>query len=495
MEKEIVFRADRIRIMIDTKIPDSKGPLALTKKMLSKNENENDDFPLFTGHYKLMKDVLIRKKREELINYFFNEDIFEKSFDNKEMDNYDTHLDYNLFTMIELLFPTVYPVINDNTSSYEKYYKGSNNVSISLKGSLPNFMRGLIPSLNVDFSYLKINNKIYTITSTCILNDFINHPEYRSLIDKYLEYDKLRNYSKSKVEIKLDSLKNEILSYISKNYPDKNKIMKEIGKLRISNVIDLEKETYATILFDSFQALNVDFDKDNLKEVVAKIKKSERFSLNTKFSSLSSLIEKYLTLYYVNEIYLKGISMNISSSQIKKNEFFFEKEYPELTKFKKTIKEFSSPNREMIGKNQQIIEDYNDEKNNDFEKYLNFVYNRYIKNKKGVKNPFTNDDLFLIGVNKYEIINDTKPKFEAYLGLSLIAGELNYENLSKITCQYKDENLGNIYKYKNKNKYLFEKEYIDLNKLLEGNIKTGGKKFKNRKTRRIKGRTNRSCKK
>jgi hypothetical protein len=62
---------------------------------------------------------------------------------------------------------------------------------------------------------------------------------------------------------------------------------------------------------------------------------------------------------------------------------------------------------------------------------------------------------------------------------------LNYENLSKITCQYKDENLGNVYKYKKKRKF-FEKEFIDLNKSLVVNVKVGGniKLFKNKKTRR-----------
>jgi hypothetical protein len=101
MKGKIVFKADRIKIMIDTKIPGLKGPLALTRKILyikSENENENedefsDDFPLFTGHCKLNKSFLMRKSRENLIDYFFSEDIFEKSFDNEKIEAYDTHLD------------------------------------------------------------------------------------------------------------------------------------------------------------------------------------------------------------------------------------------------------------------------------------------------------------------------------------------------------------------------------------------------------------------
>jgi hypothetical protein len=130
--------------------------------------------------------------------------------------------------MIELLFPTVYPIMNDNSSSFEKYLKGNNNISLSLKGSLPNFIRDLVPSLDVDFSYLKINGIIYTVTSTCILDDFINHPEYRGLIDKFLEFDKIRNHSKSQVGIKFEKLKKEIIHSINKNYPSEEKVNREL---------------------------------------------------------------------------------------------------------------------------------------------------------------------------------------------------------------------------------------------------------------------------
>lgn len=136
---EISF--EKIKIFIDTNIPGLNKPIALTKKLLLKGEGTTDEYPFFTGSYELQKDVLIRKSFNDRVKYCFDEETFKDSFKGKKMAKPDTYLNYNIDIMIKLLFTTVYPFINDNSNSFDTLINGTQNLNISLKGSLPNSLK------------------------------------------------------------------------------------------------------------------------------------------------------------------------------------------------------------------------------------------------------------------------------------------------------------------------------------------------------------------
>lgn len=239
MDKKEKMEISNIKIFIETNIPkgktnekketDSKVPLTKSmlyipkkpKKSNEKPDEESDEeldeesdeesdgvmsnkYPLFTSQYKFPKDVLIRRSYKDKINFFFNKKIFEETLKkhgnkiNDDSEEIGNIMQYNLNTMIELLFTTVYPVINNNTESIFNFEKNPSASNFSFKGTLPNFLQNLVPSLSVNYTYLKLKDKLYTVTSTCILNDFINHPEYRKLINSFTKFE-IWQFNESKV--------------------------------------------------------------------------------------------------------------------------------------------------------------------------------------------------------------------------------------------------------------------------------------------------------
>jgi hypothetical protein len=90
----------------------------------------------------------------------------------------------NIKTMLEILFPTKFPVINDVQTSYE-YIQNQ-------KSTRPFWFN---PFQTHYFSYLTIGGKIYTIKKTVWLNDILNHPVYQKI---FIEYRKLKKWADDK---------------------------------------------------------------------------------------------------------------------------------------------------------------------------------------------------------------------------------------------------------------------------------------------------------
>lgn len=354
----------------------------------------------------------------------------------------------------------------------------------------------MVPSLDIDFSYLKINNLTYTVTSTCILNDFINHPVYKILINDFIVFDTWRNRAKEGMYNKLQKIKREINEIVTKEFYTEKDISNEIdGNFFISRSQqdNKSKKKYIEHLRNGFYDLLTENEYiDKLKKVKT-ILKDNIFSIKPKFGKITSLINEYITLSSVDDIYFKGASNSISSADKIINEVYVQKNYIELVNFNKIVQQFISPNRETTHTNiQRMMNDFFNKKNRHFEKYLNFINNKYFKHNKNEKFPddlhteygLINDNhLLFIGVSKYSVTNNEKLKYEAYVAFNVILGVLNYENMSQISCSYKDDNLGNSFeslkKKKNRN---VQKVYLDL-KIMFGNekrneaneIKIGGK--------------------
>lgn len=225
-----------IKVVIQTNIP-GVDDFVLTRENLYHPELGDTKgltmYPFMTNVRKFKKSVVVRMSRIKQVRLFFDPHIYgnylnqldkvkvktskehkDKDMDKKKKedkfkikdgdgdgdededevweedeDNEGTFevLNHNVNVMIEILFPSVYPVILNHANSYDKHIRRKTDLRLSLKGSIP-FFKNTFPSLMVPYAYIKEKGKVYTVAGTTILNDIVNHPLYRSFFDNYVEF-------------------------------------------------------------------------------------------------------------------------------------------------------------------------------------------------------------------------------------------------------------------------------------------------------------------
>lgn len=138
-------------------------------------------------------------KKKEIINEYLNEyneelykDTNENEFIKKTIKDIDyerkENSDYNISLMLEVLFPTTFPTVNNVNDSYNEYIKGSLNTKLSIKGEVPSIIQPLFSGIQLPYSYLNINSSIHTVVRTLWLNDLLNNPKYKELIIKFNKF-------------------------------------------------------------------------------------------------------------------------------------------------------------------------------------------------------------------------------------------------------------------------------------------------------------------
>ena len=198
--------------MMTLNIPgNSKAPVVLTSSMLKYEAigaslTMLSEYPFFTPDVRYPKELLKRYSYAEVIEFFFNRTKFETVLMNSTQDNTcvspnidqsefdDTYENMeiencNVEIMIEMLFPTVFPSVNNNISSFAQYIMAHKQDIITFKGSIPSVLSGFVANLAPSYSYLNIGGKTYTVTKTIWLNDFVNNPVYKSFIDSYIIFE------------------------------------------------------------------------------------------------------------------------------------------------------------------------------------------------------------------------------------------------------------------------------------------------------------------
>jgi hypothetical protein len=150
-----------------------------------------NEYPYFTNDVKYSANQLRQMSWVERLDFFFNKTTFNErlgqyadmdDYLKKDADDYfenrDTIIQHNVKTMLEVLFPTKFPVINDLHTSYDMFTN-----SDSFNGTFFNETL-LNPTFEKYFSYLKPGGQIYTFKRLIWLNDVFNHPRYNELIDR-----------------------------------------------------------------------------------------------------------------------------------------------------------------------------------------------------------------------------------------------------------------------------------------------------------------------
>ena len=193
----------------------------------------------------------------------------------------------NIKTMLEILFPTKFPVINDIQSSYE-YIQNQ-------RSSRPFWFN---PFQKHYFSYLTISGKTYTVKKTVWLNDILNHPIYQQI---FIEYRKLKEEADNRLQNDSKDSENSIsdtfkqpLTKVDNSIKDtatfikfKNVMTRLITPLRISS------NTYLQRLINDLQSTdNTDTDTDTDTTENNKIFYESLDTIYNKYINIKSLDNK-----------------------------------------------------------------------------------------------------------------------------------------------------------------------------------------------------------
>jgi hypothetical protein len=213
------YTIEPVKIMLVTNIP-NKEPIPFTSDLLYHPFLEPN-----LRKYKLKKypsvvsegleydtSLLNKLDYSRRVRFFFEPDYMRKKLAELNRDgNMTSKSDVkikNIDVLIKLLFQTKYPVIEDIGSSYcQNITTGDDECSKSKftsKGSVPQVVidlaPGLFKGLETYYSYLKTDGSIYTVIKALWLNDVINHPFYRTLIDQYIFFKKWWEKEKANIQ-------------------------------------------------------------------------------------------------------------------------------------------------------------------------------------------------------------------------------------------------------------------------------------------------------
>ena len=137
-------------------------------------------YPYFTRDIGYPRDKLLSLSMRKRIEFFFNLDqymLFITTYGEKNKDKIEAAND-NINIMLELLFPTQFPIHNDIKDSHSYYITGNRGISNQMLSMITN------PFEN-KYSYITHNGKIYTTRRVIWVNDMLNHSIYKKLIDLY----------------------------------------------------------------------------------------------------------------------------------------------------------------------------------------------------------------------------------------------------------------------------------------------------------------------
>ena len=159
----------------------------------TKSTFEYNSKPFFTNYIKYsdygLKGYFESRGYEEILKFFFNKSNFRDTLykNGVELENVDyeamnANSTANIEFMLELLFPTTFPSLNNIINSYNELFTNNSSFKISSwMNYLPQELKDFT-TINNKFSYIKIGEQVKTIYRIVLINDIINHPKYKFLI-------------------------------------------------------------------------------------------------------------------------------------------------------------------------------------------------------------------------------------------------------------------------------------------------------------------------
>ena len=485
MEDRLDFAIESLVIKIYTNIASKNQIVDFKRSMLVPDDSPDeeteklalDDYPKFTVDIEYPLDILRDLTYNERINFFFNSSKFVeilKPYLNKGVLNDDDSNTYhkilekrtrrNIMTMMEVLFPTKFPVINDIQTSHD-YLKDT-------QSTRPFWFN---PFQKHYFSYLNINSNKYTIKKTVWLNDILNHPVYRKIITEYIKFKKWADeqmYSTNKYKNPDDQKKD----YEEKIKNEFDKLKTEVNKLHNeAKSSNLNKEL--TSEFQSLKNLvNGEYNQNELEKYINSNNWINSTSEKQIYQNQSSKTDCTKVKRIHDDIQKISEDLKQLVEKIEKAAKYFKQTIPislgeekpiVIRKFATLMSGYKSPLRETSNiELQNLINSVqgNDEnvlESTKFYKFVDALYTKYIKNESVTHNNLL--ELSNVGISYINTGETNKPTREVYFMFDLIDGEITDDNVNSIYCPFIGQELGNqleflIQESKNKgNKWAVDK--------------------------------------
>ena len=544
--KQRNYREDtlyQLKIEIDTSL-DTMGRVTFTKDLLNlKNYNKRplEMYPFFAPYKIYRKGKIQRMPLLDRIQLFFNRQRFEqvifgkrsktkKKKQKRKQIELDGELEMlkekNFIFTIKMLFSTAFPII-DNFSRSSDYFMNDfmNNIQITTSGiDLFPFLSG---KFDKKFSYLKLNNEIYTVTKVIWVNDIFNHPLYSRIIDNFRKIkddigtlDKriegLQNLKRYLVRLFLElpvendkksqedenggkwkSITNSLKTF--KGNLNEN-IRPEILRLRdiatdiapnggndilkmINTYKDQVSNTTDNAIIDKVFMIIENKYKENLKYLVTTGR--NYISLNpSELSFLLTVLNTYDSIYINTRAinYIKNFEFRFTQENKEYEEKIrrrIEEIFPRAKEFSDQLTEFAKGRTIGNSKWNKLVQsrELSSEVKKNFEKLAEC----YTNEDCDLKNTSASD---YVKVELDELTkrpSDAKVEmYEAFLQVNIIKGEVTNDNYKKINCTYLDEELDNFldnfinpqddWNIQHEKNYFSVKEIIDkVNKDTKGN--------------------------
>jgi hypothetical protein len=515
-----------IKILLDTNIP-GLAPFALTRELfydpekknansVKKDDDEDEDdesgeekdtsesssYPLFTFEVVYPLDTI----RNVGMDFFFDKALFIKTLKGLKRTTIDMekheNAKENVLTTLKVLFPTNFPTEGNIHVSFDENIQKTPTVSDESIPIIPQWILKYFMKSSTNYSYLEIGGEPYTLYRITWVNDFINHPEYKKLIDINTKNEKLKNKQIPNLRKELDKKIGE-LNTVWDNFLDK--IEKDNGVSDASDLLPKIQDTLneykkrSSIMINIIPRLLASIQKilqpattteaiKSISEELYKInnylkKANDAIGIDiTPFqfesAGFKEFIKRGIHVYYMNKI-IEDIAEKKKKSILEKQEEDEDEDFQhELSKynysdFKHELKSYISPIRSSsnIELQKMIYKDANPrskiESQLEFSKFLNYINESYLSKHNKPQN-IQLSNLLDIGVN---IINSEKTDYdseedededsdtknnnveektnttlEIYLQLDLIKGILTDEVMSRIECDLRGLFLVKMYK-------------------------------------------------
>lgn len=232
----------------DVKTPLLKYPLFIDNKPYPKKRLQNYTYNEIVAFFfnnktftNIMKNVNAKpnNKTNRMLVKNIKQNITRKNV-NINVEEVDTNITAheNFTIMLQLLFPTTFPLVNNVETSLSylltdktetiPFIKPEQNNKLnpkkffSFKGANIALFNFLPRKFNRNYSYLKIENSIYTITQVIWINDVMNHPIYKDILLKYHIFEQWKNKYEPTIDTKDQEMQLEIIRFINRIMLKKN---------------------------------------------------------------------------------------------------------------------------------------------------------------------------------------------------------------------------------------------------------------------------------
>ena len=434
--------------------------------------------PFFTVYVPYSHAILKALSREDQIKTFFDKSTFERimhvnNSTSKPIDPAVIHENAtkNIKIMLEILFPTYYPIKNNLHDTFEENIKGDKTKVEEEYHIVPEFITKWISSKHDTFAHLKIGGGNYTAFEITWVNDVINNATFRKLFTdlfnfkvKLDEIIKRNNDEIASETIKFISSYAKVLPELSKN----QKVIDDYFTRRGQQYRTQSAGVAARELQDLFSKLFAQTDNDKRRQILSSIDQIINMSTN---KSLPFELESYqpfldlldlaseieFKIEITNNYLLKPAAfIKLSSNQRpskKEKEIYsiLQRQYPSLNGLKDLVKPFLS----KTSSNPELNNLFTSFKTNP-DALFDFATNIQLLIQNKSTNPGFNKDALQLGLItnieahkepsstrrgqpeaiKPTIGSDIPKSYEIEINLNLIKGVLNRETIGKIKCLF-----------------------------------------------------------